>query len=126
MSEKTKNREHKGRFSRLGLPVSSGYLKPDGRSRLLVVGLLLAAVAGIFALLDQQYGGARHLSGGPLSSAHAVLQQDCSSCHGIAPAGGMARGKVADTACSTCHEKLGDDLGIHLGRKCIFGIKNIG
>jgi len=83
-------RRQKGFFSRIGLPISPGYVKPEGRSRLLAVGLLLAAVAGVFALLDSQLAGSRHLSGGPLSSAHATLQSDCSSCHGLDPAGGLA------------------------------------
>ncbi|MEO1367896.1 MAG: cytochrome c3 family protein, partial [Acidobacteriota bacterium] len=113
MREKNTPRDTKGRFGRLGLPVSKGYLTPAGRGRLLAVGALLAGVAGAFALLDVQVWHGRHLTGGPLSSAHAVLQQDCGSCHGVAPAGGLARGKVSDAACSTCHEKLGDDLGLY-------------
>lgn len=97
-------RSKKGTFGQMGLPASSRYLRPPTRRALLFTGLLAGLVLLGLGLLDIRWGGGGLVSGGPLSSAHATLEADCASCHGGFQA-------VADTACSVCHEKWGDDVG---------------
>lgn len=99
-----KKRSTKGFFSDVPLPVSERYLYP-ARRRMLLWGALAAAALAAFALIDFLWRDARSLSNGPLSSAHANLDQDCAACH--APFG-----EITVAACSTCHEKFGDELGV--------------
>jgi hypothetical protein len=97
-------RPGKGTFGRLGLPVAIRYLRPISRAKMLWIGLGLGLLIAALGWLDSWWGSGELLSGGPLSSAHATLEQDCATCHaGFSP--------VADAACSSCHEKLGDELG---------------
>lgn len=97
----------KGTFDRLGLPVAASYLRPSSRNPMvwlgLGVGAVLATLAGLGWLAGWQ-GSSNLLSGGPLSSAHATLEQDCAACH-------SRFSTVTNEACSTCHEKFGDELG---------------
>ena len=64
-------------------------------------GLVLGIIAVLLVWADLRWAGGDALSGGPLSSAHATLEQTCASCHG------GALGEVADAACSECHETGG-------------------
>lgn len=100
-------RSGKGSYGEVGLPVAGRYLTPRSRNRLLAAGgaalaLLLALAAADFFARD-----ATLLSNGPLSSDHANLERDCAACH---TAGG---GPVTDEACSACHERHGDRLGVY-------------
>ena len=99
-----KRRASKGTFSDAGLSVAKKYLYPSSR-RMLLAGGLAAAVLAAVALADFFWRDARLLSNGPLSSAHATLQGDCAACH-------TPFGEVTSDACSTCHEKYGDQLGV--------------
>lgn len=101
-----RDRERKGTFSPLRLPVARGYLRPASRRGLVVLGILVAVVLGLLVFGDFSFRGGRLLSGGALSSSHASLQNDCASCHD--PFTG-----VTSTNCSTCHEKYGDRLGVY-------------
>ncbi|MEM7051187.1 MAG: cytochrome c3 family protein [Acidobacteriota bacterium] len=99
--------KRKGTFGEAGLPVARSYVvRPATRRRMLWVGaaggLLIAALGAVSFLRPD--GGL--VSKGPLSSHHATLESSCSSCHGgFAP--------VANDACSACHEKPDDDLGLY-------------
>ncbi len=96
----------KGRFGRFGFPVSARYPERRRRAPLYLVGVVGAlAIAGIFAF-NAAFGDGTLVAGGPLSSNHAGFGTDCSSCH--TPNQG-----VTDAKCAVCHEKFGDDLGIH-------------
>lgn len=96
----------KGTFSRFRLPVARKYLTPSGRRQMVLLGLVAGAVVVAVLSFDIFQGRGTLVSGGPLSSAHATLSQDCASCH-------TGFGPVTNEACSTCHEKLGDDLGTY-------------
>ncbi|MEM7584826.1 MAG: cytochrome c3 family protein [Acidobacteriota bacterium] len=99
-----KRKASKGTFSDIPLSVAKKYLYPTQR-RVLWWGALAALALGLYSAIDFRWRDARFLSNGPLSSAHAVLEQDCASCH-------TPFGKVEDQACSDCHEKVGDELGV--------------
>ncbi len=47
---------------------------------------------------DALFRGGSSLSSGPLTSSHALLEEDCGSCHAL--------GGVSDENCSSCHERL--------------------
>ena len=99
-------RKRKGSFSGARLPVAARYLIPTPRRALLISGLL--AAAGFLAYISWDFLARRGevFSGGPLSSAHALLESDCAACH--QPFQG-----VSSDSCSTCHEKYGDELGVY-------------
>ena len=101
-----KRRASKGSFSEVGLSVAKKYLYPSSRRRMLWWGFLAALVLVALALADLFYRDAHFVSNGPLSSAHATLENDCAACH-------TPFGKVTSDACSTCHEKYGDELGVY-------------
>jgi hypothetical protein len=101
-----RDRKRKGTFSPLRLSVADGYLRPVSRRRLLWLGGAAALVLAVLVLGDFSLRGGRSLSGGALSSSHAALQDDCASCHD--PFTG-----VTALNCSTCHEKVGDRLGVY-------------
>ncbi len=103
---KKKKRASKGSYSDVPLSVSRKYLYPSSRRRMLTWGGLAAAAIAIFAAMDFSWRNGRWLSNGPLSSAHATFEQDCSSCH-------EPFGEVSSDACSVCHEKYGDEIGVY-------------
>ena len=103
MAKRTK-RTGKGKFGELGLPVSPRYLFPENRRKLLLAGVVLAALVVAVFLVDSLRERPTLLSNGPLSSSHANLEAECSACH-------TPLEDVADASCSTCHEKYGDELG---------------
>lgn len=64
---------------------------------------MIVALLAAWSLLRRD---GRMVSNGPLSSNHANLENNCAACHsGFAP--------VSNEACSTCHEKHGDELGVY-------------
>ena len=97
----------KGTFGDLGLPVSGAYPSPPPRRALVVLGLVAVLVLAAVLAWDQLAGRQGLISGGPLSSSHAVFTDDCGRCHD------PALRQVTDDRCATCHEKFGDDLGIY-------------
>ncbi len=101
-----KTRASKGTFSDVPLPVARRYLYPASRRKLLLWGALAVLALTAFATADFLWRDARFLSNGPLSSSHAVSESDCAACH-------TPFGEVTSDACSTCHEKVGDALGIY-------------
>lgn len=103
---KKKIRERKGTFSDVRLPVARKYLHPISRHPLLLAGALLIAAVAAFVAFDFFGRDARFLSNGPLSSAHATLEDDCAACHDAFDA-------VKSEKCSVCHEKYGDRLGVY-------------
>jgi hypothetical protein len=97
----------KGIFGDIGLPVAGDYPVPPNRRALLGLGIL--AILALAALLawDELFGRRGLISGGPLSSSHAVFTDDCSRCHD------PERRRVGVERCAACHEKFGDELGIY-------------
>ena len=106
MAKPSPHRDKKGTFGAPGLPVTPTYLVPKSRRRMILLGVVLAALAGLYIALDMTVRDAHFVSNGPLSSAHAALENDCSSCHDPWNA-------VTAEKCSTCHEKHGDSLGVY-------------
>ena len=104
MARKPK-RPGKGVYGAPKLPVASSYVIPRRPLALLGLGLVVGAVFLAYSMVDR-FSGGTFLSGGPLSSGHAVLERDCAACHGGFEA-------PTNDACSTCHEKFGDPLGTY-------------
>ncbi len=97
---------HKGFFSRLQLPVAKKYVYPSSRNAMFFVGGIGAVlVLGLFSFNAFFQHGAL-VSNGPLSSNHAAFGGDCSTCH-------TAFQNVTSDKCSVCHEKFGDEVGVH-------------
>ncbi len=104
MANKPK-RPGKGVYGAPKLPVATSYVMPRRPLALLGLGLAVGAVFLAYSMVDH-YSGGVFLSGGPLSSGHAMLERDCAACHGGFEA-------PTNEACSTCHEKFGDPLGTY-------------
>lgn len=100
-----KQRPAKGGFGGVRLPIARQYLSPERRSLAWQLGAIGAVAVGLALLVTALLGSNRALSPGPLSSAHASFEADCSACHG------PFRG-VADQACLTCHERVGLRQGL--------------
>ncbi|MFK7848220.1 MAG: cytochrome c3 family protein [Rhodothermales bacterium] len=106
MGDHIGNKLKKGAFGRIGLPVAKRYPALTSKTLLYLVGGVGALiVAGLFVLDVTLFKGESIVSG-PISSNHAGIGTDCASCH--TPNEG-----VIDQKCEVCHEKFGDDLGIH-------------
>ncbi len=98
--------KRKGFFSRLRLPVAKEYVYPSPRTGMFLVGGVGALlVLGLFSANAFLQQGAL-VSNGPLSSNHASFGGDCQACHTPFQA-------VTDAKCSVCHEKYGDEVGVH-------------
>ncbi len=97
----------KGWFGRSGLQVAKAYVNPPPRKRMLWAGILVAAVLVGLLAADFGFREAQWVSNGPLSSAHARLENDCSSCHDP-----LSR-QVTVENCTRCHERHGDELGVY-------------
>ena len=97
----------KGTFGDLGLPVAGAYPSPPTRRALVGLGVLAILVLAAVLAWDHFAGRQGIISGGPLSSSHAVFTDDCSRCHD------PGQRQVTDERCATCHEKFGDELGIY-------------
>ncbi len=96
----------KGRFGKFGFPVATRYPARRRWMLLYLVGALGALVVAIVFAFDAAFSDGMFVSNGPLSSNHAGFGGDCASCH--TPTMG-----VEDSRCVVCHEKYGDDLGLH-------------
>ena len=96
----------KGFFSSILLTVSGQYVMPRSRGKLIRIGLI--ACAGIlgWTLVDALFLGNHVFSPGGLSSQHAMIGSDCARCHASTTG-------VSDNACSSCHEKVGDPMGVY-------------
>ncbi len=105
MSDSNNQRGRKGTFGKARLPVATRYPRLASTSKLLWLGALLAVALLAWAATDFFLGQAKFVSSGPLSSNHAVLENDCAACH--------QDSRVTNQACSSCHEKTGDELGIY-------------
>ena len=97
----------KGWFGRSGLEVAKAYVTPPRRRGMFWAGLMAGATLIVILAVDFAYRDARWVSNGSLSSAHASLENDCSSCHDP-----LSR-QVTVESCSACHERHGDDLGVY-------------
>ena len=96
----------KGFFSRMKLPVAKEYVYPSSRNMMFVVGGVGALlVLGLFAFNAVVQQG-ELVSNGPLSSNHAAFGGDCQTCH-------TPFSDVSSDKCAVCHEKYGDELGVH-------------
>ncbi len=96
----------KGFFSDVQLPVAKRYVYPSARTLMFMiggVGAVLIATVFIFNITAQR---GTLISNGPLSSNHAPFGTDCATCH-------EAFDAVSDDKCAVCHEKYGDDVGVH-------------
>ncbi len=100
------NRSRKGVFSVFDLPIASKYPARTSRFFLYAVGAMGALFLGLLFALDVAFLDGNSIASGPISSNHANFGTDCASCH--SPGQG-----VADAKCETCHEKYGNDLGVH-------------
>lgn len=100
-----RRRESKGTFGDVRLKVAARYLRPRGRNRWWLIGLVAGAVILVLALADLRLRQGRVLSNGPLSSGHAAFEKDCATCHD-------PYRDVTAEKCSACHEKFGDRLGV--------------
>lgn len=107
-----KERKRKGVWSDERLPVAESYVWPASRRRMILLGAGGCLAALVLLALVFLWRGPRVVSPGPLASAHANFEGDCSSCHGGA---GSGRAAVASASCQTCHERVGDagDLGFY-------------
>lgn len=106
MSEPSGTRNKKGSFSAQRLPLAKRYVEPPSRRAMFLLGglgLLTIGVVFVFNVTVQRGG---LISNGPLSSNHATLETDCETCH-------TPFGEVSDDRCGVCHEKHGDETGIH-------------
>lgn len=95
----------KGTFGKPRLPLAKRYLLPSRRVRPLLFGLVPALALLAFAIFNTRFQQAGFLSNGPLSSSHAGLESECSSCH--TRFSGLSLDK-----CDVCHEKVGDPVGV--------------
>ena len=96
----------KGSFGAAGLPVAVRYVHPRNRNRVVWIGAALGALAAGVLLLNIGFGTGNLVANGPLSSAHAMLDDRCAACH-------TSFEGVGDEKCAACHEKFGDPLGTY-------------
>ena len=100
------SKRRKGFFSDVWLPVAQKYLYPNSRRAMLWVGGIGALLLFALFAFDAVEREGVLVSNGPLSYNHALIADNCSSCH--TPAQGAINAK-----CETCHEKYGSDLGTY-------------
>ncbi|CAM2065181.1 Cytochrome-C7 domain-containing protein [Sulfidibacter corallicola] len=102
-----KRKRHKGFFGTVALPVSRNYLNPRSHRFLFGMGMLGGLLLLAYAAADFFYFQTGHfLSNGPLSSAHAVHERQCDSCH-------TEWNSVPSDNCASCHEDVSDELGLY-------------
>jgi len=101
-----KKKISKGQLGENGLPVSRQYVMPSSRRKLLAWGFsgafILLALVGLSFYFDRE----SILSNGPLSSAHASLENNCQSCH-------TSYAEVTSEKCSDCHDSGATALGAY-------------
>lgn len=96
----------KGLFGDVGLPVAPRYVYPGNRNRMLWIGVVLGALAGLVLAVNLLFGAGDLVANGALSSAHAMLDDNCAACHTSFEA-------VTSDKCSVCHERHSDALGAY-------------
>ncbi len=96
----------KGLFTRAKLSVATSYIYPAGLRRPYVLGALIAIPVVALFVVNALVGGGTWVSGGPLSSNHAVFGNDCNTCHEPYAA-------VTNARCESCQEKAGDTEGAY-------------
>jgi len=96
----------KGSFGYSRLSLSKRYLYPASRRPVVWIGVGAAVVLGGVVLFNVLVQEGQLLSNGPLSSAHASFESECSSCH-------EPLATPSAEKCSVCHEKFGDQLGAY-------------
>ena len=107
----------KGTFSRDRLPVARDYAPRRSRRGMVLIGLGLTVVfAGVVAW-SLLFRSGSFVAGGPLSSAHSTIENDCSRCHrpvtlqsGL---GGVRTGAVEDSRCMDCHRSGPAKIGLY-------------
>ena len=100
------DRQSKGTFGDADLPVAKKYVRPPGRNRIIWIGAALGGLAGIVLALNLGFGTGNLVANGPLSSAHAMLDNNCAACH-------TPFREVSSEKCSLCHERHTDALGAY-------------
>ncbi len=96
----------KGSFGDAGLPVATHYVYPSSRNRAVWIGVALGTLGGLVLAVNLGFGAGDLVANGPLSSAHAMLEDNCAACHTSFEA-------VSSDKCSVCHERLTDTLGAY-------------
>ena len=96
----------KGTFADAGLPVATAYVRPRSRSGILWVGAALGVLAALVLGVNLALGPGDLSANGPLSSAHAMLSDNCAACH-------TPFETVSSEKCSLCHERHTDALGAY-------------
>jgi len=94
-------KENKGTYAAGKLPVASSYPKPPSRAKPLLYGLLAGVIVLALALIDYVADEGALLANGALSSAHAGLERECTSCH-------IQTEGTPDGKCQACHERFGE------------------
>ncbi|MDJ0788535.1 MAG: hypothetical protein QNK05_17145 [Myxococcota bacterium] len=96
-------RDSKGTFSDRRLPVAQKYVIPISRSRMVWGGLALAGVLLLLVAVDAFVGDGDVISAGPVSRAHAALEErgSCDSCH-------VALASASSEKCQDCHGFVAD------------------
>ncbi len=92
------NGKKKRTFSNAGLSVSTTYLFPAARRGMLVTGAALSLAALVYLFFDTKAGSGSFIATGDLSSAHANVESDCSTCHDFGRS-------ASDQKCGACHER---------------------
>ena len=98
--------QSKGTFGDAGLPVATEYIRPYDRNRVIWIGAALGLLAGLVLTVDLGLGAGDLVANGSLSSAHAMLDDNCAACHTPFRA-------VSSDKCSLCHERHTDALGTY-------------
>ncbi len=94
-------RSGKGSFGPWQLPIAGDYINLRPHNRLLIWGTLCALAAALLIGVNFLFLGEGALSAGPISSAHALAEEDCGACHSAGSA-------VSDRLCNDCHEQASE------------------
>ncbi|MFQ5568280.1 MAG: hypothetical protein ACE5G0_01310 [Rhodothermales bacterium] len=106
MAPEQNHESKKGFFSDVRLPVAKRYVYPRSRTVMFLAGGLGAVLIAVVFVFNVTMQRGALISNGPLSSDHAIFGTDCSNCH-------TPFGAVTDDKCAVCHEKYGDEIGVH-------------
>lgn len=101
-----KKKYPKGQLGENGLPVARQYVTPSSRKKLMAWGLLGAFLLLLLVGLSFYFDRESFLSNGPLSSAHAALEDNCQSCH-------TSYATITSEKCSDCHDSGATAIGAY-------------